>query len=131
MLLAAFVPHAAKTLDLSAAEIGLTLGVYGVGMIIGALAAPAILRALRFGVVTSIGPVFGALAALVMASTVVWPLPALAVLSFFLLGVGPILWVITTATLRQRVTPGDLLGRVSPSISCRTARVRWGRLWPP
>jgi cation transporter-like permease len=34
-------------------------------------------------------------------------------LSFFLLGVGPILWVISTTTLRQSVTPPRLLGRVS------------------
>ena len=32
---------------------------------------------------------------------------------FFLLGVGPILWVISTTTLRQSVTPPRLLGRVS------------------
>ena len=38
---------------------------------------------------------------------------ALAGLSFFLLGVGPILWVISTTTLRQSVTPPSLLGRVS------------------
>ena len=37
----------------------------------------------------------------------------LAGLSFFLLGVGPILWVISTTTLRQSVTPPSLLGRVS------------------
>ena len=34
-------------------------------------------------------------------------------LSFFLLGAGPILWVISTTTLRQSVTPPRLLGRVS------------------
>jgi hypothetical protein len=34
-------------------------------------------------------------------------------LGFFLLGVGPILWVISTTTLRQSVTPPRLLGRVS------------------
>ena len=33
--------------------------------------------------------------------------------SFFLLGAGPILWVISTTTLRQAVTPPSLLGRVS------------------
>jgi hypothetical protein len=41
------------------------------------------------------------------------PTPWLAGLSFFLLGVGPILWVISTTTLRQSVTPPSLLGRVS------------------
>ena len=37
----------------------------------------------------------------------------LASLGFFLLGAGPILWVISTTTLRQSVTPPSLLGRVS------------------
>ena len=37
----------------------------------------------------------------------------LAGLGFFLLAAGPILWVISTTTLRQTVTPPDLLGRVS------------------
>jgi hypothetical protein len=37
----------------------------------------------------------------------------LAGLSLFLLGAGPILWVISTTTLRQSVTPPPLLGRVS------------------
>jgi hypothetical protein len=41
------------------------------------------------------------------------PTPLLGGLSFFLLGVGPILWVISTTTLRQSVTPPSLLGRVS------------------
>jgi len=48
-----------------------------------------------------------------MALTVLVPSPWLAALSFFLLGVGPILWVISTTTLRQSVTPPRLLGRVS------------------
>jgi hypothetical protein len=48
-----------------------------------------------------------------MALTVLIPSPILAGLSFFLLGVGPILWVISTTTLRQSVTPPSLLGRVS------------------
>ena len=39
--------------------------------------------------------------------------PLLAGLGFFLLGAGPILWVISTTTLRQSVTPPRLLGRVS------------------
>ena len=48
-----------------------------------------------------------------MALTTIVPTPLLAGLSFFLLGVGPILWVISTTTLRQSVTPPSLLGRVS------------------
>jgi MFS family permease len=48
-----------------------------------------------------------------MALTTLFPTPWLAALSFFLLGAGPILWVISTTTLRQAVTPPRLLGRVS------------------
>ena len=48
-----------------------------------------------------------------IALTTVFPTPVLAGLGFFLLGAGPILWVISTTTLRQSVTPAHLLGRVS------------------
>jgi len=48
-----------------------------------------------------------------MALTTIIPTPPLAALSFFMLGVGPILWVISTTTLRQSVTPPRLLGRVT------------------
>jgi MFS family permease len=48
-----------------------------------------------------------------MALTIWWPWPFLAGSSFFLLGIGPIFWVISTTTLRQSVTPHNLLGRVS------------------
>ena len=48
-----------------------------------------------------------------MSSITIVPTPLLAGVSFFLLGVGPILWVISTTTLRQSVTPPALLGRVS------------------
>jgi hypothetical protein len=86
---------------------------YGVGMIVGALAATRIMRALPFGVVIGLGPVTGFVASAVIALTTVAPTPLLAGLGFFLLGAGPILWVISTTTLRQSVTPSRLLGRVS------------------
>jgi hypothetical protein len=63
--------------------------------------------------VIGLGPVTGFVAAVVMALTTVLPSPLLAGFSFFLLGAGPILWVISTTTLRQSVTPPSLLGRVS------------------
>jgi len=63
--------------------------------------------------VIALGPVTGFVAAAVLALTTIIPSAALAGLGFFLLGVGPILWVISTTTLRQSVTPPRLLGRVS------------------
>jgi predicted MFS family arabinose efflux permease len=113
MLLAVFVPYAVRHLGLSAAGVGTTLAMFGVGMVIGALSATRVIRRLPFGVVIALGPVTGFVAAIVMALTIFVPTPLLAALSYFLLGAGPILWVISTTTLRQSVTPPHLLGRVS------------------
>jgi predicted MFS family arabinose efflux permease len=113
LLLAVFVPYAVRHLGLSATAIGTTLAMYGVGMVVGATLATRVMRRLAFGTVVGLGPVTGLLAASVMASTTYFPAPWLAALSFFLLGAGPILWVISTTTLRQAVTPPSLLGRVS------------------
>ncbi|MGA7805172.1 MFS transporter, partial [Bradyrhizobium sp.] len=113
LLLAVFVPYAVDHLALSAAGVGATLAMYGVGMVVGALGATRVMRRLPFGTVIGLGPATGFAASAVMALTTVVPAPWLADLSFFLLGVGPILWVISTTTLRQAVTPPRLLGRVS------------------
>ena len=113
LVLAVFVPYAVRHLGLSAIGVGTTLAMYGVGMVVGALLATRVMRQLAFGTVIGLGPVTGFIAAGVMALTTFIPSPWLAGLSFFLLGVGPILWVISTTTLRQSVTPPRLLGRVS------------------
>jgi predicted MFS family arabinose efflux permease len=113
LLLAVFVPYAVRHLGLSATGVGTTLAMYGVGMVVGALLATRVMRRLPFGTVIALGPVTGLVAAMVIALTTIIPTPLLAGLGFFLLGVGPILWVISTATLRQSVTPPRLLGRVS------------------
>jgi predicted MFS family arabinose efflux permease len=113
LLLAVFVLYAVRHLGLSATGVGATLAMYGVGMVVGALLATRVMQRLAFGAVIGLGPVTGFVAAAVMALTAIVPTPLLAGLSFFLLGVGPILWVISTTTLRQSVTPPSLLGRVS------------------
>src|SRR5437763_516571 len=113
VVLAVFVPYAVRRFGLSASGIGTVLAMYGVGMVVGALSATRVMKRLAFGTVIGLGPVTGFVAAVVMALTTVVRSQWLAGLSFFLLGVGPILWVISTTTLRQSVTPPRLLGRVS------------------
>jgi len=113
LLLAVFVPYAVRHLGLSAVGVGTTLAMYGVGMVAGALSATRVMRRLPFGIVIGLGPVTGFAASAVLALTTFIPSPLLAGLGFFLLGAGPILWVISTTTLRQSVTPPSLLGRVS------------------
>lgn len=113
ILMAVYIPYAVSTLRLSASEVGVTLATYGFGMIVGALLTGRILKRLRFGIVVALGPVTGVIAAGIMVTTIWFPSAYIAGLSFFLLGVGPIVWVISTTTLRQSVTPQHLLGRIS------------------
>ena len=74
---------------------------YGVGMVVGALLATRVMRRLQYsGTVIALGPVTG-----FVAATVAWhrrpsfQAPCLRALGFFLLGVGPILWVISTGDI--------------------------------
>lgn len=113
MLQAAYVPYAIHDLGLDASGVGITLALYGVGMIVGALLAPRVVRALPFGQAILVGPYFSVLAAVTMALTLMWPQGWLAGLSYFFFGAGPIIWTITSTTLRQTVTPRAMIGRVT------------------
>lgn len=116
VLLAIYVAYAVDRLGLSAAGVGITLGIYGAGMLAGALAAPWLARRLSFGAMIGAGPLSALLASIILLTTLVFPSGAWAAVGFFLFGAGPILWTITTTTLRQSVTPNALLGRVSSVI---------------
>jgi predicted MFS family arabinose efflux permease len=116
MLQAAYVPYAIHDLGLDASGVGVTLACYGVGMIVGSLLAPRVVAALPFGRAILVGPYVSVLSALTMALTLFWPHGWLAALSYFLYGAGPILWVITSTTLRQTVTPRAMIGRVTSII---------------
>ncbi len=113
VLQAAYVPYAVRALGLSASGVGATLAIYGVGMMVGALFAARVVAALPFGRAIQVGPAVSVLAAAAMVATLFYPTGWLAGLAFFLFGVGPIIWTITSTTLRQTVTPQAMLGRVS------------------
>ena len=113
VLQAAYVPYALRVLGLGAQAVGMTLAAYGVGMVAGALLAARVIAFVPFGRAVQLGPAVSVLAMAAMLATLAVPHAALATLSFFLFGAGPILWTITSTTLRQTVTPGPLLGRVS------------------
>ncbi|WP_411879243.1 MFS transporter [Polaromonas sp. YR568] len=113
VLQAAYVPYAVRVLGLTAQGVGLTLGCYGAGMVVGSLLAPRVVAALPFGRAMQVGPASSLLAALSLVATLAVPSGVLAATAFFLFGAGPIVWSITSATLRQSVTPHAVLGRIS------------------
>lgn len=113
VLQAAYVPYAVNLVGLSAAGVGTTLATYGAGMVVGATLASRLMRSMSFGMAVVIGPLFSAAAGLVMLATLWLPSAPLAAASFFLFGAGPVLWVVSSTTLRQTVTPAAMLGRVS------------------
>jgi MFS family permease len=112
VLQAAYVPYAIRVLGLSSGEVGMTMACYGIGMITGALLAPKVIKHIPFGTAILVGPWFSVAASAAMLATLVVTSGWLAGLSYFLFGAGPILWTITSTTLRQTVTPSELLGRV-------------------
>ncbi|MFJ6327016.1 MULTISPECIES: MFS transporter [unclassified Rhizobium] len=124
VLQAIYVAYAVQDLGLTATEVGITLGIYGGGMIVGALMAPALARRVSFGTTILLGPIGGFGAALIMLLTLWLPSVWIAGLSFFLFGAGPILWAISTMTLRQAVTPNAMLGRVSAFVMTATLGAR-------
>jgi predicted MFS family arabinose efflux permease len=113
VLQAAYVPYAVHTLGLTAQGVGITLGCYGAGMVTGALLAARVVGAMPFGRAIQLGPAVSVLAAAAMVATLWVPSGLLAGASFFLFGAGPIVWTITSTTLRQNITASAMLGRVS------------------
>ncbi|MDQ6881743.1 MAG: MFS transporter [Pseudomonadota bacterium] len=124
VLQAAYIPYAVRALGLSTQAVGITLACYGVGMVAGALLAARIVSAIAFGRAVQLGPAVSVFAAAAMAGTLFVPSGALAGAAFFLFGAGPIIWTITTTTLRQSVTPGAMLGRVSSVFLAANAGAR-------
>jgi predicted MFS family arabinose efflux permease len=113
VLQAIYVPYAIRTMGMTSSQVGLTLACYGVGMITGSLMASRIVSLMPFGQAILLGPFFSVAAASVMALTHWVPNLMVAALAYFLFGFGPIIWTITSTTLRQSVTPNLMMGRVT------------------
>jgi predicted MFS family arabinose efflux permease len=111
-------------LGLDARGVGFTLALYGAGMVLGAALAPRLMARLPMGQAIVIGPAVSVAAAAAMAATLWWPSPLLAALSFALFGAGPLVWTVSSTTLRQQVTPGAMLGRVSAIFLTANAGAR-------
>lgn len=127
VLMAVFVLFAVGRLGLTPAQVGLALGAQGLGMLLAALAAPAIHVRLRLGVMIILGPATSLFAAFAIGTATLLD-NGLAFLllcgGFFLFGFGPMLWTIGQTSLRQAIVPLRLIGRVSAVQQVATLGMR-------
>ena len=113
VLQAAFMPLAINTWGLSTQVVGYALGCLGLGLLVGSLFSQRIIDTLGFGASLAFGPVISFLASLLVLANLTYETAILPGIAFFLFGFGPVIWVITSNTLRQLITPSHMLGCVS------------------
>ncbi len=108
-----FLVYAVRQLDLSAALIGLVLGVGNVGWLLGAVAANRLSARLGVGL-TLVGSamVFGPALLLVPAAPQSQPIPFI-VVALILASFAGIVFNVTGLSFQQAVTPDRLLGRLN------------------
>jgi predicted MFS family arabinose efflux permease len=123
-LLAVWAPFALGVLRLDPAHMGLAQSAYGGGLILGALAAPFASRHLPPKVILIFGPVVSVVAALCFLAAPRTDGFVAAAAGHFLVGFGPMLWLICQMTLRQLVTPLPLMGRVNATLQTALYGVR-------
>lgn len=123
-LLAVWAPLALGPLGLDPASMGLAQSACGAGLILGALAAPLAARHLPPLTTLIFGPAVSIIAAglfLVASSDNGF---ICAALGHFFIGFGPMLWLICQTTVRQLVTPPQLMGRVNATVQTAIYGVR-------
>lgn len=127
-LLAIWAPLALGPLGLDPAGMGLAQSAYGAGLILGALVAPITSRRLPPLATLIFGPAVSVVAAgLFLAAPAHAGTAngfALAAAGYFLVGFGPMLWLICQTTVRQLVTPLSLMGRVNATVQTAIYGVR-------
>lgn len=115
-LLAIWAPLALTVLKLDPAMLGLAQSALGAGQIIGALIAPWSSRAFAPLVTLIFGPAISVLGVALFLLAPQLDRFAAPALGFFLIGFGPMLWLICQTTVRQLVTPAHLMGRVNATM---------------
>lgn len=123
-LLAIWAPLALGPLGLDPAHMGLAQSSYGAGLILGALAAPRAARRLPPRATLIFGPAVSVIAALLFVAAPQGNGFGLATAGYFLVGFGPMLWLICQTTVRQLVTPSALMGRVNATVQTAIYGVR-------
>ena len=103
---------------------GLAQSAYGAGLILGALVAPISSKRLPPLATLIFGPAVSVIAAALFLLAPSGNGFAFAAAGHFLVGFGPMLWLICQTTVRQLVTPAPMLGRVNATVQTAIYGVR-------
>lgn len=115
-LVAAYVSFASLEIGLRAALIGVSQATFGAGLIVGAACSSAIIRVCRTNHVLMGGPVLSVVGAALLLVAAHWESMLVAAAGHFLIGFGPMIWLVCLTSVRQLVTPPELLGRVGGTL---------------
>lgn len=118
-VLAVFVLYAKELLGLGEVAYGFFLSVAGLGAFVGALAASSLSK--RLGVRFAISAIL-MLQSAVSLVFVLFPSPLPAAMAMFVLGFGVTALSVINITVRQKLTPDELRGRVASAVRM----VAWG-----
>lgn len=109
---AVLVLYALEVLHLSTVGYGLLLTLVALGGLVGTVLAPALLR--RLGLRTMLAGV-GLLQGVMLLGVGLTSSRVMAVVAMLLVGLSSMAWNVVTVSLRQRIVPARLLGRVTSS----------------
>jgi predicted MFS family arabinose efflux permease len=123
-LTAVLAPYAIEIAGLSIEQVGQAWAVYGAGLLIGAFVAPHALSALPTGFLFVFGPLSSLFGVTVMALLVPRYGQVPLLVGLFSLGFGPMLWLVLQTSVRQILTPPQMLGRVAATITTTIYGVR-------
>lgn len=124
LLLSIFAYYTINNLSFTSFEVGMSLSLIGLGMLLGSVLYKFISTKINFGFQLTLGPISAFVASILMLSTIIYPIKELVFISFFFFGFGPIIWTISTVSLRQLVTPNNMIAKISSVIMTVTFGAR-------
>ena len=115
LLLSIFAYYVINNLSFTSFEVGASLSLIGLGMLIGSFLYKIISKKINFGLQLTLGPISAFMASILIFLTLIYSAKILVFVAFFFFGFGPIIWTISTVSLRQLVTP-NMIAKVSSVI---------------
>jgi MFS family permease len=116
IFIAVFFLFIYNQLKLSPEVAGITLGVGGIGFVIGAVAAPKVVKRLGFGPALTVGLLINGVGLLAVQASAYGPAPVLLAALWLLTNIGLPIYNINQVSFRQTIVPDKLQGRMNATM---------------